>query len=44
MGIKERIRKIIIKYLCCGVRGERGKREVKKIYDEISQTDDDICI
>jgi len=41
MGIKERIRKIIIKYLCCGVR---GKREVKKIYDEISQTDDDFCI
>jgi hypothetical protein len=34
MGAMEKIRKIIKRYLCCG-----GEKEVKKIYDEISQID-----
>ena len=41
MGIKEKIKKIIINYLCCGIRREE---DVKKIYDEISQIDDDFSI
>ena len=37
MSIIKKIKKTLIKYLCCGTRGEK---EVQMIYDEISQIDE----